>query len=260
MPKKRRKNESIHHPARLKLALTIISLAVFVGVLSLISQVFVINTIHCQLSSGEQCSTEIQAAFAPLKNSSIFFLNLESFVDQELAPKHPISLAKYDIFLPDRLDVMLDVETPVYQLVVVPNSEQLDQPTGSDQLNTVSQTGLVFRFENQTDRNLPMIYLSAESVDQDQQPQFAVHQVLLKIIQLAHQLNLNLEQIKWHDELTIELKLTDYQEYFMIDSLETNQQLNQLSILINSPEYQAIDVQKQNVDLRFELPVLRTSP
>ncbi len=259
MAKSRRQSRSTRSPDRLKIAVSIAALSIFIGILSLLNRVFVIRTIGCQLSDRTPCSQEIYEQFTHLRNRSVFFLDLQSYVTQSLTPLYPVSLAEYHIFLPDRLEMVLDVETPLYQLVVTP-TELLNQSPKNNQMLIVSQRGLVFDFDHQPHHSLPIVYLPHTSMTEQQKPQSQVHQILENIIQLTKQLDLNLEQIKWHDELTIELKLNHHQEIFMIDSLETNKQLQQLSVLINAPEYQTISQHKQEVDLRFELPVLRTSP
>ncbi len=108
--------------------------------------------------------------------------------------------------------MVLDVETPLYQLVVTP-TELLNQSPKNNQMLIVSQRGLVFDFDHQPHHSLPIVYLPHTSMTEQQKPHSQVHQILENIIQLTKQLDLNLEQIKWHDELTIELKLNHHQKY-----------------------------------------------
>ena len=64
----------------------------------------------------------------------------------------------------------------------------------------------------------------------------------------------------WVDKSTIQLSIENRSEMFVIDSEQPTLELHRLAIVLASNEYRAISEPKQELDLRFTMPVLRTQP
>ena len=80
------------------------------------------------------------------------------------------------------------------------------------------------------------------------------------IIDTIEELSLPINQLTWLDKSTIQLSMIDRSEIAVIDSESPRLELQRLSLILQSKEYQALSEPKKELDLRFTMPVLRTSP
>lgn len=248
MKKKIRNTKTpINKIAVLRVIAVIIILAVVATVFFLVRSFFTVKTIDCQLLSGETCSPELISSLDPLLGSSMFFEDYSQKFSTSQSLNQPVSLVTFKKELPNSLLIVFQQEPTAYTI------------KSGDTTVVVSKTGRIFTHQMDT-TGLMLVEMTGEFTTSEGFVDSSIHQSILGIILTSSELQLPLTQITWVDKSTIKLSMENRTEVFIIDSERPSLELNKISLVLKSNEYRNIEEPKQELDVRFTMPVLRTQP
>lgn len=206
--------------------------------------IFKIKKIECQIDD-QTCPTELTQQLESIQGKSFLFSPLETQIlslDLNLYQLESVSKSwPATIFLkfshkPNSYIIRTSIEDPL--LLVAENS--LAQPISTQQ-------------------NLPLIevYDWNDSI-QDDRVTAQLHQLNLDLIQLLASQNISYSSIKIYGSQQIEISLLEnLVALAQTDELES--QIIKLAIILEELDLKTIDLQINQIDLRFKFPVLKTS-
>jgi hypothetical protein len=246
--KKIRNNKnSISKIILLRIVAVLVLLGVVAGVVVIIRNVFTVKNIECQLLTTESCPQELLESLSSVRGSSMFFEDYTQKLTDSQTTSQPVSLVIFKKKLPDTLTVTFQQEPTAYTIL------------HSEQPVIVSKTGRIFTQEMDTSGLLP-VEIAGEFTTAEGFIDFTIHQTILSIIETCNQLSIPITLITWVDKSTIKLSMENRTELFIIDSEKPTLEINRLALILKSGEYRNIPESKQELDLRFTMPVLRIQP
>jgi hypothetical protein len=229
---------------KVKLASVIKSLVFLSSFLFISYKFFVIKNILC-FDENQERVEEVCEHFSFVLKKPLFFRNYdqellgyEVVIGEENTQSYAVSLVEKK--LPSTLEIVVEKQEPAYRLIEFDKDIYLV----SQHKNLLS---------NQQDLLLPAVELE---VDQELDRQ--IHDFVIELVQSLEKYNLAFESliIKEHNQL--ELKLIDGPRVL----LESSQMPNQISwkIFTILSEQQVIEIELpiKEIDLRFNLPVIKT--
>ena len=214
------------------------------------SQFFTVQKIDCVLTDRSECPDELTAQLEVLKNSPMFFTDYNQILSQNSTVSQPYSLKKISKRLPSTLIATFTSEQPLVLL---------HQP---DSYHVISATGKAFPQTEETATSLSHLLLveTDQSLISDNSVTSEFLTTMIEILRSTDEYRLPIEKITWVDKSTIRLSMKERSEQAIIDSESPAIELQRLFLILQSKEYQNLSESKQELDLRFTMPVLRTEP
>lgn len=250
MKKKRRnhKKSSINLGAIFKaFSLGVVTL-VIIGTAYFISKIFTVEIVSCNLTTGDACPESLTQSVSSLKGTPMFFTDYEQILLANQVLSQPYSLASISKSLPSTLQLTFTPEQPLVLL------KQMDS------LHVISTTGKSFPQSEETALQGTLITLKTDQpIITGSLLESDVLTTIKTILASNEEFSLQIEQITWLDKSTIRLSMKDREEIAIIDSESPRLELQRLALVSRSSEYQQIPESKQELDLRFTMPVLRTA-
>jgi len=207
-----------------------------------------IRHIKCSINAQPCDSTEL-ANFNFLYGQPIFFFNQAKLVTS-LSSDSPLKLEKVNFRLPNTIELTLSQQTAAYQVA----------SDGQAQVLTISSAGLVMPSTSQT--QLTTIYVSADILSRLQTQTVMDAQFHQQIIDLLATLATNNQAspiLTWVDNETLALD-TPNQPQIILDPSNLRTDLARLKITQQALQSQPSISQVAEIDVRYQLPVLRTTP
>lgn len=209
---------------------------------------FPISHIECQyVADGNDnlsCPGEVVSHLDQLKHRSLFFTDFtSSLADLQL---EQYSLQVTHKTLPGTLTVAVEPAPPLYLLA----------STQQPEVYTINTAG--FATTHVSDLPLPEIKLMAQGILlTETQLDQELHHQLQAIISGIAQLQLEVQLVRYYSPDYIEVQLPDFPPA-IVDQASLSQALPKLAVLKNRLDLNSIDTGIKEIDLRFDLPVLRT--
>ena len=206
-----------------------------------------ITTVQCQLDSGA-CPPNVQQKLEALKTHSYFFTNL-SQVATTLLPNNSYAVRTTSRIKPREVLISLTSNGSLYQLmwadgqsvVITPTGTVLPENTGFTQLPQV------------------MVDLPESDIISNQQLNQPLHQTLLVALQQLSKNSLPWSGIEVRSPQKIVVTLSNLPRV-IIDTTTGTEAWQRLPHILASEQVTQLSPPIQEIDLRFNLPVLRTSP
>jgi cell division septal protein FtsQ len=251
--KKKTRSHSSSQPKNLRLIgrsiVVVLAITVVIAVAMATSRFFTVQALSCQLTDASDCPAELQTQIEVLKNQPMFFTNYTKILSEKATVSQPYSLTRITKRLPNTLRATFSSEQPLLLL----------HQTGSYQV--ISTTGKAFPQTEETAATLTHLLL----VETDQNlidnnvviPEFL--STMKEIARSTEEYRLPIDKITWVDKSTIRLSMKERQEQAIIDSESPAIELQRLFLILQSKEYQNLTESKQELDVRFTMPVLRTA-
>jgi hypothetical protein len=195
-------------------------------IIFIIGLLFRVSTIDCQISE-KNCSPELYQDLETLKGKSFFFVDLN--IDR---------LESYQKKFPGTLILNFNEEKLSYTVKF------------KEEIFYISELGNILE-NNQDTNNVTEVILNKEFNKN-------VHIKLLKIINITNKDNLRVKKIIWNSDQEIILEINNSPK-IILDIEAIDIKTNILEILLNSREIKEYEEPIQEIDLRFNLPVLRTT-
>ncbi|MBU0974693.1 hypothetical protein KKD03_03260 [Patescibacteria group bacterium] len=205
--------------------------------LFLLGFLFKINVINCQVSRIN-CKPELYQKLEVLKGKSLFFVNLDRELSKNDICTETILLQNFQKQFPGTILLEFSEEKVVYQL----NFEESKL--------YISEFGNILP-SSQNVNDLPEVSwnskLSSES-----------HAEILKILNSVNDSNLIIEKITRLSDKEIVIYIKDNPK-IIIDEEVIDSKVGILVTLLNSREIKEYEEPIEEIDLRYNLPVLRTT-
>lgn len=200
-----------------------------------------ITSINCQIET-QPCPENIQLLFRPVLGQSIFFSNLEALLNTQLQDQS-FQLIKINKRLPSQLTIWLRSIDPIYNLQF------------SDKTQAVDLKGNLLA---QQLSNLPTMIVQTDCpiMAQPQQLDQKIHFQLIQLWQQFQVKQLKPERVNCISSDLVLIKITG-QPQFLLDLANLATQTQKLLIVISSLKLETFNPSIQEVDLRFNQPVLR---
>jgi len=203
-----------------------------------------IKNIECRVNE-QACPPELAQQLESIKEKSFFFSPLEVRVRN-------LGLNLYQL---DSISKSWPT-TVVLKFSHKPNS-YIIRISQKDQLLLIAENGLAQPIS--IEQNLPLIEVyDWDKAIQENHVAMDLHQLNLSLIQLLASQNIPYKNIKIYSFQQIEILLQEnLVALAQVDELE--EQIVKLSIVLDELDLKAIDLQINQIDLRFKFPVLKTS-
>lgn len=224
-----------------------LGLAILTGAVLSAKSLLSVKNVECHLLSGQQCSPELVETLQALQGKSMLFEDYASAGANSPSTKQPVTLVAIKKKLPSTVIVTFKHEAAEYVLV---------EP---DQTSIISETAKAFTGEYNTD-GLLFVQSDQNLISENGYIEPDVHHTIMTIKQTAKEIQLPLTGFHWVDKSTIKLSMENREEQFIVDSESPRLQLHTISLILKSNEYRDISEKKTELDLRFNMPVLRTQP
>ncbi len=207
--------------------------------------VLLIRKIECVVGPNQQpCTSSTVDQLSTLRNTPLLFSSPEIKIASVLN-NEPYQTVRVNRRLPDTLIIVLETLTYSYRLQT------------EDKEFVVTDTGIAF--ERSSNTELPKLNSASELVLENKRvkPEFHSHFLLLLA---AIELNsLSIDSVQLLDSQTLEITLQEPETTVIVNpSLAANQLQTALVILKNNKVSELSDP-VQKLDMRFDLPVLRTT-
>jgi hypothetical protein len=210
-------------------------------------QLFRINKIVCTLEDGRQCPNNLQRQLDNMIGTAVFFTKYEALLVAEPFASEPYTLVSHNKILPDTLSVVFRPEPLLYGLKLdngntyyVGEKGSLMNISGNPDTNSIHATGPEEQFL--TDHNTI-------------NPHF--HSLFATTLSALAKHQFELSEISWQSPTEIKLKLRNAPDAIM-DESNPALAVEKLALLLNSKNLEELEGQISVIDLRFEMPVLRT--
>ena len=235
---------------------SIILITPFFLLLYLLQNFFSIKNIECRVSTNDKCPDFLVNRLEEnIKGKPIIFTDLELEMTKEPFVSDSFALKGQKKKLPNYIEVVFDHEPIIYLI-----RTQKDD----DKTKAVTQSGFIWETENST-KGVPVVDFSQTNQlsEQNKDPfnnkmNEKKHNPIKKIVSSLKKMNLPYQEIVFLSESEILLKIED-SLVAILDDKEVEKSVAELSAILSSPEYLEREEKVEEIDLRFRLPVLRTS-
>ena len=205
-------------------------------ILLILGSLLKINVIHCQISNMN-CNPELYSKLEVLRGKSLFFVNLDKELSSNGLELKTLFLKEYQKKFPNTIILNFNEEKALYQLEVEGNR------------SIISELGNTLQ-SNQKNEQLPQVVWNNDDTPD--------HLKIIKIINSAKNNNLKVDKIIWENNKEIIIKINSSPK-IIIDTETLNSKIDMLGILLTSREIKDYEETIKEIDLRFNLPVLRTT-
>ena len=241
MPAARSKNS-----ARTRITFVILAVLIAIAVyeLKVVLNFFQIKQINCTLDA-QACPDSVATALTVLEGKSLFLTDYSEILREKGLPL-PITLHDVEKQLPQTISLAFKTQPLAYQLKT------------NDGMVAVSEAGLPFK-ENTIPAPITVELQPAlgDILATPTQVRTDVHEPLKALSQALQTSKLRLSKITWVDKDTIILTMDKEQQTALLDTQDPQAAIAKLQLIVDSQEYQAVAENVREIDLRFNLPVLR---
>ncbi|MBP9820202.1 hypothetical protein KBC79_05730, partial [Candidatus Woesebacteria bacterium] len=201
--------------------------------------------IECVVGPDQQpCTSNTVDQLSTLRNTPLLFSSPEIIIANVLS-KEPYQTVRVNRRLPDTLIIVLETLTYSYRLQT------------EDKEFVVTDIGTVF--ERPSTLELPKLNSASELVLENNKVKPEVHSHFLLLLAAVKLNSLSIDSIQLLNSQTLEITLQESKTTVIVNpSLAANQLQTALVILKNNKVSELSDP-VQKLDMRFDLPVLRTT-
>ncbi len=222
---------------------------VFVPILLSITLLFLIFTpithIECEIEQ-DICTPELQEKVNILKGSSFFFGNFEKKLEQNKFSDSIYIIESVKKKFPNTLKIILKQEQVAYSLTI------------NEETKYIAKSGLILPKQDENRKIVQFDWKNEKPIIADNQTITEYHQKFVSIAQTLNQKPIENVKFIWKSDQEILLELPSYPLFiFDKDTIET--QVKNVDTIISAKELEEIVEPILEIDMRFNLPVLRTS-
>lgn len=201
-----------------------------------------VRTIVCTIATLN-CPPEVAAQLSQLMGQRLIGINLQAQAEQVLASE-PLDIVGFKKKLPNTLLIQLNHIPYTY---ILKQNETLYAISAEGKLYSPSVFPTIFTIE--TVRPL------SEMLSADNQLQPQLHQALQSLTEVASSLT-TLKKIELLDNDTLLFTMNSTVRV-LLSMQKVKESLTALKFILEAPEYQKLQKEYTEIDLRFKLPVLR---
>jgi hypothetical protein len=234
------------HSLQTRVTFLIVGLLILLAVyeLKVVLNFVTVKHINCELDS-QKCPASVVDALKILEGKSLFLTDYSEILREQGLPL-PITLKTITKELPQTLNLTFVTQPLAYQLFT------------NEGMISVSESGLPFK-ENTIPApvTIELTPPLASILASPTEVQPAVHQPLTALSHTLQESKVAVKKITWVDKDTIILIMNEEQQTAVLDVQDPQAAVRKLELIAVSPEYQAVEKNVREIDLRFNLPVLR---
>lgn len=206
--------------------------------------VLVVRTVRCQLNeTHEPCPTETVAALHALIDQPLLYSDLPGLAEQALAT-HNLYLAAYSRQLPDTL--LLEVTPTEYEFGVQTSTRTF----------VVTTKGHVL--EHTIPAELPTLYLADHLITHNELPSQQLISTSKTALSTLMQLQLTFTKAEIISLQELRVELQDPEITVIVNPAQAQSQLQKVPVVLTSQAVYEIPEKLVELDMRFEMPVIRT--
>lgn len=214
------------------------------GVSNFFIQFFQVSQINC-LVDEKPCPAELLSYTDYFKGQPMFGTDYSQILTQHSYPL-PILLRDVQKQLPNKLELHFTAQPLSYLL------------TSGERRLVVSATGQIFEDPNLT---APVSIALQPDLDQileaEHQVKATIHSCLNTFAEALTDPIVRLSKVSWVDKDTITLIMNGEQQTVFLDCEDPSAAINKLKFILAAPEFQEKKATIKEIDVRFDLPVLR---
>lgn len=201
-----------------------------------------VRTIVCTIANTE-CPPEVSAQLAQLMGQRLIGIDLLTQAEQVLAAE-PLDIVGFKKKLPNTLQIQLSRIPYAY---VLKQNETLHAVSTDGKLYSLSVVPNILTIET--------VRPISELIDAKNQLQTHLHQALQSLTEKAPTFT-TVKKIELLDNDTLLFTMNNTVRV-LLSTQKVNESLTALKYILEAPEYQKLQKEYTEIDLRFKLPVLR---
>lgn len=202
-----------------------------------------VKQINCTVEN-KPCPPELQEKITVLHGTSFFFTNFAQKILENQLSGHIYILSTIKKIFPNTLELSFQQEAVQYTIIVSGEKKQ------------IGETGIIL--PTVTENVGSTIEWNAEAqviAEQKVLPKY--HQLFLHIANTIEKSDFKNSKILWNSDQEILLKI-EHEPLFIFDTESIQTQLQKVDTIIHARELDEIEKPIIEIDMRFDLPVLRT--
>lgn len=204
-----------------------------------------VSHVECRMD-GKNCPQELLEKISVLRGTSFFFGNFEDKLSKNKSTNLVYILESVKKKFPNTLDLFFKQEQVRYSLLILDKKEY------------IGESGIVLPSEQDATKTMSVDWKSEEPIIQNTKVIGKYHTKFLTISQIFNQKSIENAHFIWNSDQEILLNLPNQPVLiFDIETIET--QIKKIDTIINARELEEIEGPILEIDMRFDLPVLRTS-
>ncbi len=204
-----------------------------------------VSSIECRVDNKE-CTQELLEKISTLKGTSFFFGNFEKKLLENQSTSSIYILKSVKKKFPGTLDLFFTQEQVQYLLLT------------SEKKEYIGESGTILPAEQQVTRTFTFDWKSEEPIIQNTKVMEKYHKKFLAILKILKQESIENANFIWNSDQEILLNLANGPVLiFDAETIET--QVKKIDTIIEAKELEEIEEPILEIDMRFDLPVLRTS-
>ena len=220
----------------------------FIIIFLLLRFSFLVRTIECQIDDGFLEPGICQKIESSWKNKSLFFTDFfedEIWLNLATSQEYGQSYQLEDIkrVLPNHLVIKLNRRLPSYRLKI------------NDQSYLLCQNNIL----KQDQTALEILTIETEMIDIIDKNilKESYHQKFSNFVQAVNDNEIDLRRVVWKDKTEIILETNKYLKIILDEEEDFDYQMERLSLVLRDPSLEETLKEKNYLDLRFKLPVLK---
>ncbi len=207
--------------------------------------VVVVHTITCSVTdTSEPCPNEVVSDLQVLLGNPLLFSNLPTAIESSISTQAYV-LNGYNRQLPNTLEVQL--HTAEYEFGISTAKRSF----------TVTTTGNIL--ERPIPSELPTIHMENNSISEHTLPSNEIITIGETALSTLSAINLPYKSIRYVSDQEMKIELQDTPITVIVDPTSAEEQIKSVPLILQSTQVQTIPEKIIELDLRFNLPVIRTS-
>jgi hypothetical protein len=202
------------------------------------------KNIECQIED-KPCPLELTESLDTLKKSSFFFSNVSKNISDTQSKDSIYILESFSKKFPNTLELVFKQEDLKYSLLV------------SDKIFNIGESGITIPNKTSNKESISIVWQTDTNPVKDNVVINKYHTIFLHIAESLSAASLDNVTIIWVSDSEILLEIPNQPLYiFEQQTIET--QIKKVDTIINAKELEEIEEPILEIDMRFNLPVLRT--
>lgn len=198
-----------------------------------------VTNVECHIKDG-QCPESLKQNLEKLKNSSFFFIDIQKELISEKIETETYSFQSSEKKFPGTLRLNFIEESVLYEV------------KHKDQTYYVGKLGSILSTNQNNDDLIKVTWVPNNNFTTS-------HQELAKLANISKKFDLKIDEVIWNNFDNIHIFISG-QPKIIIDEEGINSKIESIDIIVNSREISEFEGAISEIDLRFNLPVLRTRP
>jgi hypothetical protein len=203
-----------------------------------------VNNIECKIENSP-CTSELIKSLNTLKKSSFFFSNIPQKISEDQTDDSTYLLKSYTKKFPGTLSLVFKQENIKYTLQI------------EDKKYAIGKSGTIVPGKSKKTESILFSWKNDTKIIQNTIIKNNYHKIFLNIVNSLSETQIDKSTIIWISDSEILLEIPD-QPLYIFEQETIVTQIKKVGTIINAKELEEIEEPILEIDMRFDLPVLRT--